>query len=145
MEKERIGEIIRFAVVGVVATIIQAAVYWLLVGWINYAVANTTAYVVSFLFNYVASTRYTFRVKSTAKRGAGFAFSHLINYLLQTLTLTAAIACGMDKRWALIPMFAICVPVNFVLVRFFLKGKHQNNQNNQSINSTQNSPIKQEQ
>lgn len=141
MEKERVGEIIRFAVVGVVATIIQAAVYWLLVGWINYAIANTTAYLVSFLFNYVASTRYTFRVRSTAKRGAGFAFSHLVNYLLQTLILTAAIACGIDKRWALIPMFAICVPVNFVLVRFFLKGRHQNNQgtpNSQSTPKTQN-------
>ena len=141
MEKERVGEIIRFAVVGVVATIIQAAVYWLLVGWINYAIANTTAYLVSFLFNYVASTRYTFRVRSTAKRGAGFAFSHLVNYLLQTLILTAAIACGIDKRWALIPMFAICVPVNFVLVRFFLKGRHQNNQgtpNTQSTPRTQN-------
>ena len=141
MEKERVGEIIRFAVVGVVATIIQAAVYWLLVGWINYAIANTTAYLVSFLFNYVASTRYTFRVRSTAKRGAGFAFSHLVNYLLQTLILTAAIACGIDKRWALIPMFAICVPVNFVLVRFFLKGRHQNNQgtpNTQSTPKTQN-------
>ncbi|MBO4661019.1 MAG: GtrA family protein [Prevotella sp.] len=141
MEKERVGEIIRFAVVGVVATIIQAAVYWLLVGWINYAIANTTAYLVSFLFNYVASTRYTFRVRSTAKRGAGFAFSHLVNYLLQTLILTAAIACGIDKRWALLPMFAICVPVNFVLVRFFLKGRHQNNQgtpNTQSTPRTQN-------
>lgn len=141
MEKERVGEIIRFAVVGVVATIIQAAVYWLLVGWINYAIANTTAYLVSFLFNYVASTRYTFRVRSTAKRGAGFAFSHLVNYLLQTLILTAAIACGIDKRWALLPMFAICVPVNFVLVRFFLKGRHQNNQgtpNTQSTPKTQN-------
>ena len=141
MEKERVGEIIRFAVVGVVATIIQAAVYWLLVGRINYAIANTTAYLVSFLFNYVASTRYTFRVRSTAKRGAGFAFSHLVNYLLQTLILTAAIACGIDKRWALIPMFAICVPVNFVLVRFFLKGRHQNNQgtpNTQSTPRTQN-------
>jgi hypothetical protein len=45
-----------------------------------------------------------------------------VNYLLQTVTLAAFISLGMDKRWALIPMFAICVPVNFILVRFFLKG-----------------------
>lgn len=125
MEKkmtDRWKEVIRFGIVGGIATLIQAAVYWLLVGWLAYAVANTVAYIVSFIFNYVASTRYTFRVRSTARRGAGFAFSHLVNYLLQTVTLAAFITLGMDKRWALIPMFAICVPVNFILVRFFLKG-----------------------
>ena len=119
---ERWKEVIRFGIVGGIATLIQAAVYWLLVGWLAYAVANTVAYIVSFIFNYVASTRYTFRVRSTARRGAGFAFSHLVNYLLQTVTLAAFITLGMDKRWSLIPMFAICVPVNFILVRFFLKG-----------------------
>lgn len=118
---ERIGEVIRFGIVGIVATAIQAGVYWLLVGRMNYAVANTVAYVVSFLFNYVASTHYTFRVKSTARRGAGFALSHLVNYLLQTATLSLFIAIGLEKRLALIPMFAVCVPVNFLLVRYFLK------------------------
>lgn len=118
---ERWKEVVRFGIVGGIATMIQACVYWLLVGQLNYAVANTVAYVVSFLFNYVASTHYTFRVRSTAKRGAGFAFSHLVNYLLQTATLSLFIALGMSKQWALIPMFAICVPVNFLLVRFFLK------------------------
>ena len=120
--REQMGEIIRFGVVGGLATLIQAVVYWLLVGVLNYVVANTIGYVVSFIFNYVASTRYTFRVKPTARRGAGFALSHLVNYLLQTATLSLFIWMGMEKRWALIPMFCICVPVNFLLVRYFLKG-----------------------
>ena len=34
--------------------------------------ANTIAYIVSFIFNFIASTRYTFKVKANAKRGAGF-------------------------------------------------------------------------
>lgn len=119
---ERWKEVVRFGIVGGIATMIQAGVYWLLVGLLAYVVANTVAYVVSLIFNYVASTRYTFRVKSTVKRGAGFALSHLVNYLLQTVTLAAFVTIGMDKRWALLPMFAICVPVNFLLVRYFLKG-----------------------
>jgi len=30
----------------------------------------------------------------------------------------------MSKQWAALPMFAVCVPLNFLLVRFFLKGRH---------------------
>ena len=120
-QREKLGEIIRFGIVGVVATLIQAGTYCLLVTVLNYVVANTIAYIVSFLFNYIASTHYTFRVKSTAKRGAGFLLSHVVNYLLQTASLAFFIWMGMEKRLALIPMFCICVPVNFLLVRFFLK------------------------
>lgn len=120
-QREKLGEIIRFGIVGTVSTLIQAGTYCLLVGILNYVVANTIAYIVSFLFNYIASTHYTFRVKSTAKRGAGFLLSHVVNYLLQTATLAFFVWLGMEKRLALIPMFCICVPVNFVLVRFFLK------------------------
>lgn len=120
-QREKLGEIIRFGIVGTVSTLIQAGTYCLLVGILNYVVANTIAYVVSFLFNYIASTHYTFRVKSTAKRGAGFLLSHVVNYLLQTTSLTFFVWVGMEKRLALIPMFCICVPINFLLVRYFLK------------------------
>ena len=137
---DRWKEVVRFGIVGCIAVMIQAAVYWLLVGFLGYAIANTIAYLVSFLFNYIASTRYTFRVKSTARRGAGFAFSHLVNYLLQTATLAIFVTMGMDKRLALIPMFAICVPVNFLLVRFFLKEKRQNTPNTLNNPNVPNTP-----
>lgn len=120
-QREKLGEIIRFGIVGTVSTLIQAGTYCLLVGILNYVVANTIAYIVSFIFNYIASTKYTFRVKSTAKRGAGFLLSHVVNYLLQTATLAFFVWVGMEKRLALIPMFCICVPINFLLVRYFLK------------------------
>ena len=83
--------------------------------------ANTLAYLVSFAFNYIASTRFTFRVKATTKRGMGFALSHLVNYTMQTLLLQVFLFVGMPKQWALIPVFCVCVPVNFLLVRFFLR------------------------
>ena len=120
-QREKLGEIIRFGIVGTVSTLIQAGTYCLLVGILNYVVANTIAYIVSFIFNYIAATKYTFRVKSTAKRGAGFLLSHVVNYLLQTATLAFFVWLGMEKRLALIPMFCICVPINFLLVRYFLK------------------------
>ena len=110
---------------GVLATALQYAIYWLLIRWLNPSVAMTIGYAISFAFNLVASTRYTFRVKASAKRGAGFAFSHAVNYVLQMLTLNLFLWIGVPKQWAPIPMFCICVPVNFVLVRFFLKSPSQ--------------------
>jgi len=111
---------LRFALVGTTAVVIQYGVYLLLLSWLLPVVANTIGYLISFLFNYIASVRYTFRVKSSARRGLGFAFSHLVNYLLQTGFLALFLWLGLAKAWAMIPVFAICVPVNFILVRFFL-------------------------
>jgi putative flippase GtrA len=131
-QKEKLGEVVRFGIVGLTATLIQYAIYWLLIHayapsggaaaahtWAT--VAMTVGYLVSFAFNFVASTRFTFRVKASAKKGAGFALSHVVNYLLQMLTLNLFLWLGVPKQWAPIPMFCICVPVNFLLVRFFLK------------------------
>ena len=118
-----LGQVIRFGIVGVAATAIQAVLYQVLVGWLRAELANSIAYVVSFIFNYVASTRFTFRVKSSARRGAGFLLSHLINFTLQTLILHLSIRLGLTERWAMVPMFVITVPVNFLLVRFFLTRK----------------------
>lgn len=123
INKSQLGEIVRFGIVGVLATLLQYAIYWLLIRWLSPTLAMTIGYAVSFVFNFVASTRFTFRVEASAKRGAGFAFSHAVNYVLQMLTLNLFIWLGVAKQWAPVPIFCICVPVNFLLVRFFLKRK----------------------
>lgn len=117
----RRAEVLRFGMVGVAAVLIQYGVYLLMVCLLQPTWANTVGYIVSFVFNYIASTRFTFRVKSSVSHGAGFAFSHLINYLLQTGLLNLFLYLGCSKQLALLPMFAVSVPINFLLVRFFLK------------------------
>ena len=89
-KREKLGEVLRFGIVGGVATLIQYGVYLLLLQWTSAGVANTVGYAVSFCFNFYASTHFTFHVKANVKHGP-------------------------------IPMFCVCVPVNFLLVRFFLK------------------------
>lgn len=120
-KRQALGEVLRFGIVGGIATLIQFAVYELLLSATGHNIANTIGYGVSFIFNFFASTLFTFRVKANAKHGAGFALSHLINYLLQMAVLNAATWLGCPAKWAPIPMFCICIPTNFLLVRFFLK------------------------
>lgn len=119
--RRKLGEVFRFGVVGVTATALQYGIYWVLIHWLNPSLAMTAGYAVSFLYNFFASTHYTFRVKANVRHGAGFAFSHAVNYLLQMVTLNFFLWIGVSKQLAPIPMFCICVPVNFLLVRFFLK------------------------
>lgn len=119
--RQQIGEIVRFGIVGGVATLIQYGVYLLMLYAVSPTLSNTIGYAVSFLFNFVASTRYTFKVKTNARHGAGFALSHLINYGLQIVMLHLFMALGFGEKLAPVPMFCVCVPINFLLVRFFLK------------------------
>ncbi len=133
-KRQKLGEVIRFAIVGGVATALQYVIYLatmpLLASLIPSlgnsdhtlaTIANTVAYIISFVFNFVASTHYTFKVKANAKRGVGFTFSHIVNYSLQTIFLNLSVELGLTKQIAMIPTLCICIPVNFLLVRFFLK------------------------
>ena len=131
-KRNKLGELVRFGIVGSIAVVLQYVAYLAMVPTLAHFIpemgdhtlattANTAAYIISFIFNFIASTRYTFKVKANAKRGAGFTLSHIVNYALQTLILNLFVGMGMEKQWAMIPTLCICVPTNFVLVRFFLK------------------------
>lgn len=132
IKREKLSELIRFGIVGGVATILQYIIYLAIMPILTYIMpqlgehslattANTIAYLVSFIFNFIASTHYTFKVKANTKRGAGFTLSHIINYSLQILFLNTFVGIGLTKQIAMIPTFCICIPTNFFLVRYFLK------------------------
>ncbi len=120
-KRQGLDEILRFGIVGLSATAIQYTAYWVGLQFTNHNLAMTVAYLLSFSFNLWASLRYTFRVGGTPGRGAGFAMAHVVNYLLQMATLNLFVDLGVSKTLAPLPMFAVCVPINFLLVRFFLK------------------------
>ena len=120
-QRQKLGDVVRVGIVGVLATLLQYAIYTVLLLWCSPSLSMTVGYILSFIFNFIASTRFTFKVETNARHGAGFALSHVVNYLLQMATLNFFLWIGVSKTLAPIPMFCICVPVNFVLVRFFLK------------------------
>lgn len=123
LASEKLKEIIRFGIVGVLATIVHYGIYLLLLHIMNESLAYSIGYIVSFIGNFLASNYYTFKTKPTAKSGLGFAFSHLINFLMHLSLLNLFLWIGIKAEVAPIPVFFIVVPVNFLLVRFFLKKK----------------------
>lgn len=120
----RISEVIRFGLVGGLATVIQYVVYVVFVDIVKIpAVAATmVSYGISFIANFFLSNYFTFHTKPNAKKGLGFFASHLINMGLQ-VGLVAIFKNFVDPTWALLPAMAICIPINFFLVRFALTSK----------------------
>ncbi len=120
---ERTKEFVRFAIVGVIATGIHYGVYYLFERIINVNVAYTIGYVVSWFANLYLTSRFTFKSQLSIKKGVGFAFSHMVNYLLHMLFLNMFLAIGLSPEIAPLFVFALVIPINFLLVRFVFKSK----------------------
>lgn len=123
LKQKYLGEVIRFCIVGCASALCLYLVYYVLLHFLNHSLAYSIGYFVSFLLNYVLSLVFTFKEKSEAKKFFGFALSHVINFFLQIVLLNLFIYIGVNEKIAPIPVLAICVPTNFVLVRYFIK-KH---------------------
>ena len=121
INKEAIGEMVRFSIVGVLVTAIHYGVYWLLQLMMNVNIAWTAGYIAGFIVNYYLSAFYIFRKKTSVKNGAGFGMAHVVNYLLQMVLLNFFIWIGLSAEMAPVGIYAVSIPVNFLLVRFVFK------------------------
>jgi putative flippase GtrA len=120
LQKERLQEMVRFGIVGVVATAIHYGVYYLLLTLLSPTLSYTIGYAVSFCCNYVMSSLFTFRVGMSVKKAASFGVSHVLNYLIGVGLLNLFIALGVDEEIAPLPVFVLVIPINYLLVRFAL-------------------------
>ena len=123
LQKERLQEMVRFGIVGVVATAIHYGVYYLLLTLLNPTLSYTIGYAVSFCCNYVMSSLFTFRVGMSVKKAASFGVSHVLNYLIGVGLLNLFIALGVDEEIAPLPVFVLVIPINYLLVRFALTNR----------------------
>ena len=133
MKKEVIGEMIRFSLAGTLVTAIHYGVYWLLQLVINVNIAWTAGYIAGFIVNYYLSAYFIFHEKTNAKNGAGFGGAHLVNYFLQMGLLNFFLWMGLSPEMAPVGVYAVSIPVNFLLVRFVFK--HSQNKSKESNTS----------
>lgn len=114
-------EFLKFVVVGTSAVVINFAVYYLLYQWIGVNWAYSIGYLLSFIFNYLMTSLFTFRVRLSFKKLVLFCGSHAFNYFLQLFILNFCIWIGLSEEIS--PFFAKAgsAPFNFLIVRFLLK------------------------
>ncbi|MDO4758273.1 MAG: GtrA family protein [Rikenellaceae bacterium] len=124
MDKRKIaGEFIRFGLVGGLCTVLHYAVYYVLQLLLNVNVAYTIGYLIGFVVNFYLTSHFTFRETATWKRLVGMGGAHGVNYLLHMLLLNLFLGLGVPPAWAPLPVYAVAIPANFLLVRYVFKHK----------------------
>lgn len=102
-------------------------------------------YAVSFVVNYLVTLRWTFKTEGSVGKGIGFAFSHMVNAGMHLLLLNVFRTVGAGNALSLLmiwlvpwlvewlpvlgrpesllplPVYVIVVPINFLMVRFFMR------------------------
>lgn len=116
-----VKEAIRFCLVGGFATALHYGIYWILMNYINVNVAYSIGYILSFIANFFLTAYFTFKVVPSLKKALGMGGAHVVNFLLHLGLLNLFLFIGIPEKWAPIPVFAIAIPVNFLLVRFVFK------------------------
>ena len=115
----RMSEILRFCIVGGIATILQYGIYVVFVDAVGVKAVPSTliSYSISFILNYILSSYFTFHKKPSTQNMLGFVGSHAINMGMQT-GIVAIFKGIVGKTLALLPAFAICIPLNYLMVRY---------------------------
>lgn len=126
-QKRQLLEFMRFVAVGVFATALHYGIYFVLQRLVNVNIAYTAGYALSFIANFYLTAYFTFRERPSWRKAFGFGGAHLVNYLLHMGLLNLFLWLGMSKPLAPVPVFAIAIPVNFLLVRFVFKQKETKN------------------
>lgn len=116
-----VGESLRFVLVGTAATALHYGTYWLLRGCVPLGVAYTLGYLLGFVFNFFLTARFTFGSRPSWTKLWGMAGANVVNYLLHMVLLNIVLWIGVPSGWAPVPVFAIAVPFNFVLVRWVFR------------------------
>ncbi|MDO4670756.1 MAG: GtrA family protein [Aerococcus sp.] len=126
--KHLIEQFIKFGIVGVVATVIDFAVYFVLtdVIGIHYLIANLLSFSISTVFNYWASMRYVFESKYVGKDRAReaviFVTLSILGLGVQQLSLWLAVTkLLLGTTFGKIAATAVSMVFNFVTRKWLLE------------------------
>ena len=112
------GEIVRFGIVGIVATAIHYGIYLLCRLIMPVNIAYSLGWIISLCCNFYLSSRFTFRKSMSVYRAGGFVTSHVVNYLIHIGLFNLFLWLGIGQVYAPLLVFCIAIPINFILVRF---------------------------
>lgn len=116
-------EFIRFCIVGVLCTGLDAAIFYTVGHIVCYQVALVSGYCISLVANYFFTIYWTFKIKPSKRNIVGIIVAHLFNLFVVRMGLMWLFIdlCGMTNNLAYVPTLVISVIVNFGLVKLAVK------------------------
>lgn len=123
MNKESLNEFIRFCVVGVLATILDAAIFYTVRTFAPYQIALASGYLLSLVFNYFLTVRWTFKKQTNIKNAIGLVSAHLFNLFVVRMGLMFIFVdmCSINDKIAYIPTLGISMFTNFIIIKIVLQ------------------------
>ena len=121
----RFLELLKFCVVGASSALIDLIVYNIFLLFSNYKISVIAGFIVSWVFNYILSSLWTFKEKPKVSNFFGMLAAHLINLFvvrMGVMYLFVEVAC-INPRIAYIPTLIIAAITSYILVRFSFKHK----------------------
>ena len=117
-EKEDTKQFLRFCINGVIAAAIHYGIYFLLQYWMDVNIAYTAGYLISFVYNFIATNYFTFHTSPTWKNFIGFAGSHGVNYFLHIALFNLFLWMGVHKLVAPPLVMLVAMLVQFTILHF---------------------------
>lgn len=122
---EKFLRFIRFCITGTLAAAVHYGVYYLLLAVdVNVNVAYASGYIISFIGNFFATNYFTFRTAPSWGKFAGFAGSHLVNFLLHMGLLNLFLRMGVHKLVAPVLVMGVAMIVQYGILNLVFKTKH---------------------
>lgn len=124
-----VAQIMKFGVVGVIATVIDFGVMNILYYGLglDILIANTSGFVISLIFNYLASMKYVFAHKEGMSRRREFVIFVVLSViglvLNDGIVLALKSGLGLEANLAKICATALVMVYNFVTRKIFLEGE----------------------
>ena len=125
--KKLIEQVIKFGIVGVIATIIDWSIYYVCYKYlgIDYKIANVIGFCVSVIFNYIASVKFVFNVdknKDPKRNFIIFMTFSIIGLILNEILLIICVSkLHIDEMISKIGVSVIVMTFNFVTRKLFLE------------------------
>lgn len=116
------SEFIRYCIVGIICTIIDASVFYLLHNLIGYRFAMVCGFCLSLFINYLLNIYWSFQVKPTIHNAIGVIMAHCFNIFVVRMSLMWLFVdlLFISEVIAFIPTLLISVITNFLLIRYIV-------------------------
>lgn len=112
------GQLVRFALVGVVNTASYYVCYLVLLTWLPYVAAHVVAFVLSMIGSFFLNSYFTYRTRPTWRKFLLFPLTNAANFTITTCGVYLLVdVLHLSRTYAPLIAAAAAIPITFVVSR----------------------------